>query len=70
MNMKPSDKALAYRQMLEMTAWKEFQAFMNEIKQTAINKIIASDDLKEIHLNRGIIQCINSIESNLDYETK
>lgn len=55
MNMKPSDKALAYRQMLEMTAWKEFQAFMNEIKQTAINKIIASDDLKEIQDRKSVV---------------
>lgn len=68
--MSDKEKAVAYRQMFELFAWKDFQANLVDEKQAAINSMVASDDMKDIHVSRGIIKCLNSIESFLEHVSR
>lgn len=70
MSTKDKETALAYKQMFELNAWKDFESFLKDERKEAIDKILISDDLKDIHTARGKLLCLDSIESHLDFVTK
>lgn len=64
---KDLEKSGQYRQMMELWAWKDFQKFMDDLKQSSLNSAIICDDIKDVQLYRGYVKCLDSISSHLSY---
>lgn len=61
------ERANSYRQMFETFAWKDFELFLKEQRRTALEMAVNSDELKDIQVQRGIVRCLNEIESHIGY---
>lgn len=61
------EKANAYRQMMELWAWKDYQRFLDEMRKSALEMAINSEDLKDIQVQRGIVRACDSITAELGY---
>ena len=64
---KAIEKANSYRSMMDTWAFKDFKSFLDEERKTALQLAIHSDDIKDIQLQRGIVKCLDAIESHLGY---
>lgn len=61
------EKANSYRMMFESWPWKDFEAFLDAERMSALELGINSSDIKDVQLNRGKVQQIDSIKSHLGY---
>lgn len=64
---KAVERANSYRQMMELWAWKELELFLENERKSALELAIVSEDLKDIQVNRGKVQQLDSIKSHLGY---
>lgn len=65
--LKAIERANSYRQMMDLWAWKDFERFLDETRQSALEKGIKTKDSDERNDLRGIVLCIDSIKSELGY---
>lgn len=61
------ERANAYRTMLQSWTWKDFDKFLSDTRQSALEKGIHVKDSDERNAQRGIVICIDSIRAEIDY---
>ena len=64
---KAIERANAYRQMMDLWAWKDFLNFIREVRQSSLESAIEMKDISEIQIARGKVKCIDEIFGELDY---
>ena len=67
LNKREIERANAYRQMMEMWAWKDFQAFLDEERNSALESAIVLNDISQIQVQRGKVQSLDAIKGQLSY---
>lgn len=63
---KAIERANSYRDMMRSWAWKDFEELMKGERQSALERGISASDLKDVQLNRGFVQCIDSLQAELE----
>lgn len=64
---KATERATAYRDMMNSWAWKDFSRVMGEKRQDALEQAIMAPDMEEVQIARGIVKCIDSLNSEVSY---
>lgn len=64
---KAIERANSYRQMMDLWAWKDFEKYLDETRQNALETGIRTKDNDERNNLRGIVLCVDSIKSELGY---
>lgn len=68
-NAAAIERANSYRDMMKMWAWKDLQNFLDDARITALNHAVASDEIKDIQVQRGIVRAIDAIYSHIGFVT-
>ncbi len=61
------ERANSYRLMIQSWPWKDFERYLDETRQSALEKGIHLKDSDERNAQRGIVVCIDSIRAELGY---
>jgi hypothetical protein len=65
-----TERANAYKQMMEMWAWKDFAKALDQIESTAVMDFLSWDDSGPVEFKsgqvKGTISCIRKIKRILD----
>jgi hypothetical protein len=65
---KRIERSNAYRQMMDLWAWKDFQLnVLDETRREALEAAIISEELKDIQVQRGIVKGVDSIMAQVDF---
>ena len=64
-NTKEEETAIAYRQMFELWAWKDFQAYLDQFRKSVVNDFVAFNDSDAVEFKagqyKGILSCLDQI---------
>lgn len=63
---KAIERANSYRDMMNSWAWKDFEEIMKSERQAALERGISASDLKDVQINRGFVQCVDSLQSEIE----
>lgn len=63
---KAIERANSYRDMMRSWAWKDFEEILKNERQTALEQAVVCSDIKDVQMYRGIVKCIDSINSELE----
>lgn len=65
------DKANSYRQMMELWAWKDFEAYLDTLRASMVNDFIAFEATEAVEFKagqyKGALDCLNRIKKELEF---
>lgn len=71
---KRLDRAISYKQMFEMWAWKDFQSILSGLRESTVNDFISFEAKEAVEFKagqyKGFLDCLRKIQSDLEFITK
>jgi hypothetical protein len=61
------ERGSAYRDMVGTWAWRDFMNILNDIRASSLENAIISSNMENIQVERGKVQCIDTIKNEVDY---
>lgn len=61
------ERSNSYRQMMEMSAWKEFSEFLDHVRNSALEIAIEGSKMEDVQVQRGVVKCVDTIRGELNY---
>lgn len=65
------DRATSYQQMFELWAWKDYQSYLNALRESTVNDFINFDAKEAVEFRagqyKGFLDCLTKIKTNLEH---
>lgn len=61
------EKANSYRDMLKLWAWKDLYMTIQEIRKSALEQAVFSNEIENVQVQRGKVKAIDEILGSIDF---